>query len=79
MMLERVAADKLQLDVFSVFGTNNGLLMAGDTDDARVMTVGWANLGRTWNILRASSMSGLNAIRMSIWKHMSIFPCLSFP
>jgi flavin reductase (DIM6/NTAB) family NADH-FMN oxidoreductase RutF len=50
MMLERVAADKLQLDVFSVFGTNNGLLMAGDTDDARVMTVGWANLGRTWNI-----------------------------
>lgn len=39
MMLERVAADKLQLDVFSVFGTNNGLLMAGDTDDARVMTV----------------------------------------
>ena len=49
MMLERVAADKLQLDVFSVFGTNNGLLMAGDTDDARVMTVGWANLGRTWN------------------------------
>lgn len=50
MMLERVAADKLQLDVFSVFGTNNGLLMVGDTDDARVMTVGWANLGRTWNI-----------------------------
>ena len=49
-MLELVTADKLQLDIFSVFGTNNGLLMAGDKNDARVMTIGWANPGRTWNI-----------------------------
>lgn len=44
-MLELVTADKLQLDIFSVFGTNNGLLMAGDKNDARVMTIGWANPG----------------------------------
>ena len=31
-MLELVTADKLQLDIFSVFGTNNGLLMAGHDD-----------------------------------------------
>lgn len=50
MMLQKIKAEDLRPDIFSVFGMQNGLLMAGNAKDARVMTIGWANPGRTWNL-----------------------------
>lgn len=50
MELHSVDPQKLTPEIFSVFGTNNALLTAGDREKCNTMTIGWCALGRMWNL-----------------------------
>ena len=50
MELHPVDPQKLTPEIFSVFGTNNALLTAGDREKCNTMTIGWCGLGRMWNL-----------------------------
>ena len=50
MSLKRVDLKELTPAVFSVFGTNNALLTAGNKTSCNTMTIGWCGLGRMWNL-----------------------------
>ncbi|MCI2055808.1 MAG: flavin reductase [Oscillibacter sp.] len=48
--MRKIDLTALTPEVFSVFGTNNALLTAGDRTACNTMTVGWCGLGRMWNL-----------------------------
>lgn len=48
MKLRAVDVQKMTPEVFSVFGTNNALLTAGNRSRCNTMTIGWCQLGRIW-------------------------------
>ncbi|MGE1061745.1 flavin reductase family protein [Megasphaera paucivorans] len=50
MALQKVDLNVLTPEVFSVFGTQNALLTAGDKSNSNTMTIGWCGLGRMWNL-----------------------------
>ena len=50
MSLHPVDLQNLSPRVFEVFGTQNALLTAGDRERRNTMTIGWAQLGRLWNL-----------------------------
>lgn len=50
MKLHSVDIKTLTPEVFSVFGTQNALLTAGDRTQSNTMTIGWCGLGRMWNL-----------------------------
>ena len=49
MKLHPVNFHVLTPEVFSVFGSNNALLTAGNRSRCNTMTIGWCQLGRIWN------------------------------
>jgi len=49
-MLQSVDVKTLTPEIFSVFGTQNALLTAGDRERYNTMTIGWCGLGRLWNL-----------------------------
>jgi len=50
MSLHAVELQSLTPEVFRVFGTQYALLTAGDKEKCNTMTIGWAQLGRIWNV-----------------------------
>lgn len=49
-MLHTVDLTKMTPEIFSVFGSRNALLTAGNRSGCNPMTIGWCQLGRLWNV-----------------------------
>ena len=77
--MQKIGFDQLELNPFTVIGSDNFLLTAGTMSDWNTMTAGWGGLGYLWNDPVAFVFVRQERYTLSFLERMGNFTLSFFP